>query len=210
MSRLDAIIFDMDGTLVDTLLMTTGAIEKYAPACGLRPVTRKALLQAIGLCNHDFYLALYPDSSDAQRQQIEMFVEEGELEIGRTLGEKILFNGVSTMLRQLHDAGICLLLASTGTKYHVEGCLSIAGILPLFEKIRCNAPDKTEMTAELLKGFEPSNTVFIGDGIKDIQAARNNHLVVYGAGFGYAHEGDSFDKIFSTPQALTKALLCDL
>ena len=209
MPQLDAVIFDMDGTLVDTLLMTIGAIEKHAPACGLGPVTREALLQAIGLCNRDFYLALYPDSSEAQRQKIEALVEEGELEIGRTLGEKILFAGVPVMLRQLRGAGIRLLLASTGTEYHVKGCLSIAGILPFFEKIRCHAPDKTEMTAELLEGLDSSRVVFIGDSAKDIQAARGNRLAVYGAGFGYAHARDSFDRIFSTPRTLTEALLRD-
>lgn len=209
MSQFDVVIFDMDGTLVDTLLMTIGAIKQYAPACGLLPSTREALLQAIGLCNHDFYLALYPDSSDAQRQKIEVLVEEGELEIGRTLGEKILFPGVSTMLQRLHKAGIRLFLASTGTEYHVKGCLSIAGILPFFEKIRCNAPDKTEMTAELLEGLNLSRVVFIGDSAKDIQAAHSNHIPVYGAGFGYVHVHDSFDKIFNSPLTLTEALLSD-
>ena len=89
----------------------------------------------------------------------------------------------------------------------MKGCLSIAGILPFFEKIRCNAPDKTEMTAELLEGLDSSRVVFIGDSAKDIQAARGNRLAVYGAGFGYAHARDSFDRIFSTPRTLTEALL---
>lgn len=208
MGRFDAVIFDMDGTLVDTLAMTVGAVKKYAPQCGLIPVTREALLKAIGLCNHDFYLALYPEASDEQREEIEELVEEGELEIGRTLGEGILFSGVVQMLHRLHDEGVRLMLASTGTERHVRGSLSIAGILSLFEKIGCGAADKTEMTAELLSGLDPARVVFVGDGAKDIQAARNNGLAVYGAGFGYA-DGDAFDEVFDAPEALTKALLRD-
>lgn len=208
MGRFDAVIFDMDGTLVDTLAMTVGAVKKYAPQCGLIPVTREALLKAIGLCNHDFYLALYPEASDEQREKIEGLVEEGELEIGRTLGEGILFPGVMQMLHRLRDGGVRLMLASTGTERHVQGSLSIAGILSIFEKIGCGAADKTEMTAKLLSGLDPARVVFVGDGAKDIQAARNNGLLIYGAGFGYADD-DAFDAVFDSPEELTKALLGD-
>lgn len=63
--KYDAIIFDMDGTLVDTLSMTIGALAKYAPQCGLSPLPQQAVLPVIGLGNAEFYRALYPDATPA-------------------------------------------------------------------------------------------------------------------------------------------------
>lgn len=206
--KYDAIIFDMDGTLVDTLSMTIGALAKYAPQCGLSPRPRQAVLPVIGLGNAEFYRALYPDATPAQRRQLEAVVEEGELEIGRTLGRRVLFPGAAEMLARLKRAGLPLFVASTGTRFHVEGCLQIGGVLPLFDEIACGEPDKADMTTRLLRGFEPARVPFIGDSFKDVEAAHANRLLAIGAGFGYARDGGAaFDAIYDTPEALGDALL---
>lgn len=196
-------IFDMDGTLVDTLCMTVGAIAAHAPQCGLRVLSREEILPAIGFGNEEFYRALYPEADERQRRRIEALVEAGELAIGRTLGEKILFDGVVPMLRCLQDAGIRLVIASTATRAHVEGCLGIGGILPFFREIACGELDKTDMVRRLCRG----RSAVVGDSVKDVVAAHQNGLAALGAGFGYAREGGAaFDAIFDTP----KTLLCAL
>lgn len=206
--KYDAVIFDMDGTLVDTLAMTVGAIAKYAPQCGLPPLPREVIIPVIGYGNHEFYRALYPDAAPDVQQRVEDLVEAGELEIGRTLGPKILFPGAAEMLRRLREAGLPLFVASTGTSFHVEGCLEIGGVLTLFDRIACGEPDKIDMTAKLLRGFDPARVPFIGDSLKDVEAAHGNGLLAIGACFGYAREGGApFDVIYDTPQALCTALL---
>lgn len=202
------VVFDMDGTLVDTLAMTVGALARHAPALGLAPATREALFPVIGLANREFYLALYPEATDAQRARLEALVEEGEIEIGRALGEKVLFPGARAMLERLRAVGCRLTVASTGTPFHVESCLALGGVLPLFDEIACGESDKVEMTHRLLRRWGPGPAAFVGDSIKDVAAAHGNGLPALGAGFGYAREGGAaFDSVFDTPEALCRALL---
>lgn len=81
-------------------------------------------------------------------------------------------------------------------------------MLPLFDEIACGEPDKTDMTVRLLRGFEPARVPFIGDSLKDVEAAHANRLLAIGAGFGYARDGGApFDAIYDTPAALGDALL---
>lgn len=203
----DAAIFDLDGTLIDTLTLRLRAIAVCAPRLGLPPVSEAAMMGVISLCNKEMFAGLYPELSCAARNALEAQVMDEEVLICRELGAGVFFPGVISMLHALHAGGMRLFLSSAGLERHARDALGCGGVLPLFERLACDAPDKIALTAGLLAGLGPARTAFIGDSDKDVQAAHGNHLIALGAGFGYAHMCPRFDRTLDTPEALSAFLL---
>lgn len=202
-------IFDLDGTLIDTNLMTARAFRELAGRHGLPVPPARVVRDAIGLHDLAFFRAIYPGAEAAKLAALSVEVERREGEIGRELGDRILFPGVAAMLARLRGAGLTLCLASTGSRTHVCDMLACAGIGDHFTEIRCDAPDKARMTGELLARHGKDGAAFVGDTRLDVAAARANGIPVYGAGYGYVKPGerDSFDRVADSPDALAAWLL---
>lgn len=207
----ETIIFDMDGTLVDTMLMTALAFEELAQSFDLPVPPRAAIKDAMGLADLYFYRKIYPNEPEDKLPAFGDAVEKRESEIGFELGGRVLFPGVKEMLTALKAAGKRLYLASTGSKTHVRDMLTCAGIFDLFEGIHCAQPDKEEMTAKILESAGTRSAVFVGDTFKDANAARANRIPAIGAGFGYVKDEERalFDCVCDTPEALLNTLLSE-
>lgn len=205
------IIFDMDGTLVDTMLMTALAFEELAGAYGLPVPPRQAIKDAMGLADLYFYRKIYPNEPEDKLPAFGDAVEKRESAVGFELGEKVLFAGVKDMLCALKANGKRLYLASTGSQTHVRDMLTCGGILDLFEEVHCAQPDKEEMTAQILRSAGTTDAVFVGDTFKDANAARANNIPAVGAGFGYVKDEERalFDCVLDTPEALLEYLLSE-
>ena len=207
----DAVIFDLDGTLIDTISMTGPALAAVSARCGLPAPSRAAILGVMGLHDSEFYRALFPGADAARLDALAVDVERREGEIGRAIGPGILFPGVAGMLERLAARGVAICIASTGSRGHVRDMLDIAGIAGLVRAVRCDEADKRAMVGRLLDDIGTRSAVFVGDMDKDIVAARANGLRVIGAGFGYVKPRDRgrFDAIADTPEALEAMLLAD-
>lgn len=205
------VIFDMDGTLVNTNRMTARAFEELAAQFGLAVPPAQVIQDAIGLADLEFYREIYHGETDDKLRPFGEAVEAREGELGRQMGEDVLFEGVSQMLRKLTEAGKQLYLASTGSQRHVSDMLASGGITGYFREIRCAQPDKRAMTAEILANAGGGSAVFVGDTLKDVQAARANGIPVLGAGYGYVKKAERkcFDRVFDTPDAMLEYLLTD-
>lgn len=205
----DIVIFDMDGTLVDTNRMTARAFAELAEAYGLPVPLPDVVRDAIGLADLYFYREIYPGVPDERLSPLAQAIEQREGELGRQLGAEVLFPGVYAMLETLTKHGKKLYLASTGTRQHVRDMLSSGQIADFFCEIHCAQPDKEAMTAEILAHAGQGHAVFVGDTMKDVRAARANNLPALGAGFGYvkAREREQFDQVFDTPLQLLQYIL---
>lgn len=205
----DIVIFDMDGTLVDTNRMTAQAFRELAGDYGLPVPPERVIRDAIGLADLQFYHAIYPGEPDETLRPFGAAVERREGELGRVLGREVLFPGVRAMLEALSAHGVKLYLASTGSKRHVQDMLGSGEIAQLFLEIHCEQPDKESMTAEILSAAGPGSAVFVGDTLKDVSAARANGIPALGAGYGYVKTDESqrFDRVLESPEALLEYLL---
>ena len=202
------VIFDLDGTLIDTVRMTAPAIREVAGRCHLPVPTEAAVRDAMGLHDSQFYPRLLPDATGAQLEALAVDVERREGEIASQLGARILFDGVAEMLERMQALGFTMCIASTGSRAHVRDMLDCSGIRERFSGIWCDAADKTAMTGEILAAHTPCDAVYVGDTAIDVRAARRNGICVYGAGFGYVkpHERMLFDAVADTPDALLALL----
>ena len=200
------LIFDMDGTLADTVQATLPAFAEISPRYDLPPVSGEAIREAVGYANPEFYYRLYPGHDQAEIHAFGQEVERAEESHVKRLGGAMLFPGVREMLDRLVDMGVDLHIASTGDPAHVDAVLRSAGILHLFRSVHCGESAKERMVGEILGTTDRSEWAMVGDRKKDADAARANGIPVIGAGFGYAERAEwaLYDRVADSPIELVQ------
>lgn len=196
MHKFKNIIFDMDGTVIDSFCITVEAFRHNCPKFNLDMPADAVIKKASGYSIPEFYEKIFPD---VDIEVIHAFGEEVgkmELELLPKMGDELIFPGVLQVLDELETKNIEIHIASTGDYDHVHSCLKKAGIHHRFKTINCGQPDKEEMLKSIIHG-DKSNWVMIGDKPKDSNGAKFNGIYSIGAGYGYCFKEDyhTFDEV---------------
>jgi len=202
------IIFDMDGTLIDTAKATVPICLQCAEDFGLPKLNPNYIRELIGWPNPEFYYRMYPDFP---RDLIDFYGEEVEHKEARyieTLGKDILFPGVQELLNVLKSNGFYMAIASTGSQEHVDVCLGASGICSFFDTVQCGEPDKVEMVRRIRQAGPKGEWLLVGDKEKDSTAGNKNNMITIAAkyGFGTQEEFQTFDLWIETPLELIDLL----
>ena len=206
-SRIHTVIFDMDGTLSDSAVLTEAAFRLIAPGQGLPVPSEDAIRRVMGNATPEFYYMLFPGFPRDVINETGKLVDEEELRILPSFGDRLLFPGCRELLVRLKENKIRLYLASTGAEAHVSSVLGGTGIIDLFEKISCGRPNKTGMLGEMVQGGDREGYVMVGDMQKDHEGARANGIVSVGACYGYCkRELTDFDYYIDAPLELLEII----
>jgi len=206
-NKIHTIIFDLDGTLSDSGILTSSALKTIAPEYGFPVPTEEEIRKATGYANPEFYCILFPDRPRDKVFEMGHAVELLELRILPTLSDQLLFKGCRELLDYLKKRGIVLCIASTGDREHVFSILKATGIVGFFDTITCERPDKTEMLCDIIKDKDKHGCVMVGDMKKDSDSARANGILSVGACYGYCQkEFSSFDFYIDSPLELLSLL----
>ncbi|MDR1419055.1 MAG: HAD family hydrolase [Treponema sp.] len=197
-------IFDVDGTLSDTVKATARVIGELSEKWGFPAAGEDAIREAMGYPSLEFCRKLLPACGGGRLRRFEAELSLAEDAAIRSIGGAILFPGVAETLGRLKETGAELYAASTGSPSHVAAVLEASGISSLFTEICCGKPRKVEMVRTIVKRDDPSRFVMVGDKRFDAEAAGRNGIHSVGAGYGYCTERDYdlFDEIISRPEAL--------
>jgi phosphoglycolate phosphatase len=191
--RFDLIVFDWDGTLMDSTPTIAKCIQLASRDLGLPVPDDSAASHVIGLGLKDALSYAIPtlDPVDyprlAERYRFHFLTRDAEL---------VLFNGVVDMLEALHAEHYFLGVATGKTRVGLQRALAATGLTRLFDGTRCadesfSKPHPAmlqELTREL--GQDMGRTVMIGDTTHDLQMAVNAGAAGVGVGYG-AHPADS-------------------
>ena len=203
--KIHTVLFDLDGTLSNSSILTVAAFDVIAPQFGLTPPTLEAIQRATGYSNPEFYFRLFPDIPQDKIAHMGSLIEQEELRILSSMSHMLLFPGCLELLNELRSRGIRLYIASTGATDHVYPILRETGIQDYFERIVCHRPDKTDMLREMTKDLDKDGCLMVGDMKKDYEAARANGIMSVGACFGYCRrEFTDFDIYIDTPFELLR------
>ena len=199
-NRIHTVIFDLDGTLSDSAILTIEALKTIAPNCGLPMLSIEDVRRAMGHATPEFYYILFPDHDRDLVHNAGMLIDQEELRLLPSLGDRLLFDGCRELLERLKEKGIRLCIASTGDKDHVFPILDETGITGLFNTVSCGRPDKAEMLRGIIGASGKAGCVMVGDMKKDCEGARANGIVSVGACYGYCREELSdFDFYIDSP-----------
>ncbi len=176
-----AVIFDLDGTLLDSVGDLAVALNATLAELGLAPHTQVKVRAMVGgglaklldraLAAHDAALA------DAVREQAEARLFA--LYAAKPAALSRLYAGAAETLRALDYAGIALGLCTNKPAAITRDLLQAMGIADSFGAIQggdADSPKKPD-PAGLLHvveelGAEPATTLMVGDSMIDVQTAR--------------------------------------
>jgi len=172
--RFDLIVFDWDGTIVDSTSMIALCIQKAAADLGLTVPTREQACHVIGLGLHDALARAVPD---LQAGRIEEFSARYRHHWFACEPEIVLFEGIRELLVELGDRGVPLAVATGKSRRGLARAFDQTGLGTYFESSRC--ADETHpkphpaMLLELAEELSVASEriVMIGDTTHDLQMA---------------------------------------
>ncbi|WP_296655775.1 HAD-IIIA family hydrolase [Paraburkholderia sp.] len=195
--QFDLIVFDWDGTLMDSTAHITRSIQAACRDLGLPVPGDEAANYVIGLGLREALQIAVPtlDPADypllVERYRVHFLTREQTTE---------LFVGVREMLAELRERGYLLAVATGKSRVGLNRALDEARLTSVFDGTRC--ADETfskphpamlhELTREL--GQDAGRTVMIGDTTHDLQMAINAGVAAVGVGYG-AHPANSLEAL---------------
>ncbi len=187
---LRALVFDLDGTLIDSLPGIAASLEVAFRAAG-KPLPQRDLRTIIGPPIRKIALALDPSLAEHEVETIALaFRAHYDTEGWRAT---VLFPQVGQILRRLQRAGTRLFIVTNKPRLATQQILQLFELEPLFEGIftrDSRTPQyasKAEMLGDVLARYAlpPSESLMVGDTHEDQQAAAANGLHFAHAVYGY-------------------------
>jgi phosphoglycolate phosphatase len=215
--RCSAILFDLDGTLVDTAPDMVAVLQDLQRTHGLDPVDYelgRAYVSngALGLLGLGFPDIEHAIGSDLHTAYLESYAEQ-------VCEASLLFPGLADLLEALDAAGLPWGVVTNKPAHLTDALLDR---LALAARSACTVsgdtlPQRKPDPAPLLHACElagmlPQNTVYVGDASRDIQAGQNAGMATVAAAYGYIAPGDDprnwgADLIAADTAELTQILL---
>jgi phosphoglycolate phosphatase len=184
------ILFDLDGTLIDSAAAIVASYRTAFAACGLTPVRSigtdivgPPIRETLHLLTGSDDPALIGCLSDAFKQSYDT----------GGLRETAAYGGVDELLAALQAAGSRLHIATNKRIHPTHLILDHLGWSGYFETVYAldlftpRLPDKAAMIGRLLadQAIDLTQAVYVGDRIEDGTAAEANNLPFIAATWGY-------------------------
>jgi phosphoglycolate phosphatase len=193
---LKLIIFDCDGTLVDSQRMICAAMQQAYDAHGLLAPAREQLLSIVGLSLPDAFRRLAERAAGGDAHPVDGLILQYKAAFAalRQSPEHLepLYPGVRETLDALGRRPEVVLGIATGKSQRgVRAVLGHHGLSEMFATIQTSddAPSKPHpgmaLAAMRATGASPHDTVVVGDTVFDIEMARAAGVRAIGVGWGY-------------------------
>jgi phosphoglycolate phosphatase len=172
--RYGLIVFDWDGTLVDSAGPIVECIQQAARALGLEVPPESRARHVIGLGLRDSLRLAVPDLPPERAPE---FVACYRAEFLAREGQMRLFPGVEAMLGALRERGHRLAVATGKSRRGLERALDASGLRDCFDASRCADESIPKphpaMLHELLQALAapPAQALMIGDTSHDLEMA---------------------------------------
>jgi phosphoglycolate phosphatase-like HAD superfamily hydrolase len=206
------VIFDFDGTLVDSLEVGFRACNAVGPRFGVRTVGRAEADTFREMSTREMF-----DHLGVPLRKVPGLVLAVREEMARVMPSVPLFDGIADCLHQLRESGVELGVVSSNSRQNVRSCLGQNGVLARFEFVHTalNLFGKHRTLGHVLRtrGLAAGRVAYVGDEGRDVEAARRCRVtgvaVTWGsksrAQLGQHHP----DHIVDSPRELTRLLLGD-
>lgn len=216
------ILFDCDGTLVDSQHHIVATMTSAFAACDLPPPPAAAIRSTVGLSLVEAAAELLPGTERRQHEAVADAYRRA-YHAARTHDEadEPLFPGIAEALVALNRAGYLLGVATGKGRRGLEGVLARHGLRELFVTLQTadRSPSKPapDMVYNALAetGSTAAETIVIGDTTYDMAMARNAGVAAIGVSWGYhpapallaAGAAAMIDDIADLPGALAGLLI---
>ncbi|HEX7027172.1 MAG TPA: HAD-IIIA family hydrolase [Gammaproteobacteria bacterium] len=171
------LIFDWDGTLMDSLAKIVSCLHAALAQAGLPARTDAQLRHIVGLGIHEAIDHLFPEGVLPESRRLVVETYRHRFIYGDPTPAR-LFHGVEAMLDRLMEQGYFLAIATGKSRSGLDALLTELGLSARFHSSRCadetcSKPDP-RMLIEILAdlGVKPSQALMIGDTEFDVKMAK--------------------------------------
>lgn len=184
----DVVIFDWDGTLVDSVDHIAASLEQAAGDLGYPQRSREELRHIVGLGMQEALEHLYPGIS--QREITELREAYAQYFFSRDTTPEDLFPGIDSVLDRLRGEKRRMAVATGKSRPGLDRGLVSSQLGPYFELTRCanetaSKPDPLMLRQILdLTGVSANRAVMVGDTIYDMEMARRLGMPAIGVTWG--------------------------
>jgi phosphoglycolate phosphatase len=182
------LVFDWDGTLMDSSRKIVNCFEGAAMTVGLALPDPDQVRSYIGLGLDESFRRLYPDIDSQMINPLIAHYREYWLYLDRT--PMSLFAGVKPGLRVLQKAGYLLTIATGKSRRGLDRVLVETSLKQDFFYSRCADETRSKPHPQMLldvldyTGMENHQGIMIGDTTFDLEMARNAGMDGLGVGYG--------------------------
>jgi phosphoglycolate phosphatase len=187
------VIFDWDGTLIDSTAVITESIRSAARDLGLPVPTRQQASYVIGMGLHE---ALAHTVPGLKPSDLQAFVERYRVHYMQFDAQILPFDGIPELLETLHRGGVPLAVATGKSRRGLDRALEQTGWGALFTETRCADEGEPKPSAWLVNdlceacGWDATRVVVVGDTTHDLGMAKNAGARAIGVAYG-AHDPEA-------------------
>jgi phosphoglycolate phosphatase len=195
--RYDLIVFDWDGTLMDSTDVIAGSIQAACHDLGLKVPDYKVARHVIGLGLEQALRYAVPDVAEAMRPKLAARYRHHFLSQDRDIP---LYKGARDTVMRLHEEGYWLGIATGKSSRGLNRALESTGLREYFHAARTAdmsfSKPNPAMLQELMDELSVSaeRTLMVGDTTHDVQMAHNAQVDVVAIGHG-AHPPEQLSEL---------------
>jgi phosphoglycolate phosphatase len=185
--KFDLVVFDWDGTIVDSTRAIVDAIQLAAADAGMPIPSDSASRSIIGL---ELNAAIATLFENVDRDQVHYLAERYRYHYLVRDHAVVTFEGVAAAMEDLVSQGFMLGVATGKTRRGLERAMDNTGLRPHFLATRCAdecfSKPHPQMLHELMDelGVAPERTLMVGDTQYDLQMASNAGVPSLAVSFG--------------------------
>lgn len=185
--KYELVIFDWDGTLMDSTGKIAAAMQQAAVICEVAPPSVEAVKNVIGLSLDMAVLTIYPDASKPLVEQMVFHYRE---QYRKPDVPSPMFEGATQMLTGLYDKGYKLAVATGKSKAGLKRVWQSSNTGHLFHTGRgsdeAQSKPHPDMLNQILDELQVAvdSAVMIGDTEYDLKMASSIGMDSIGVSFG--------------------------
>lgn len=213
---LNTVLFDLDGTLTDSGLGITRAVQYALGQMGYEVPPRESLFKFIGPPLHRSFQMFYGMDEETSVEAVRLFRVYYN-EMGGIL-ENEVYGGVRDMLERLSKAGVRRMVATSKPEpaairvmHHFGLDVFVPEIIGGRDDASRNTKGKVIAYALREYGVDPKNVIMVGDREHDVHGAAENSIPAIGVTWGYGSreelESAGAAVVLDTPEEVTEYIL---
>ena len=201
MKQFPLLVFDWDGTLVDSIKRIVTSLQYASKQAIDMSVSETQARDVIGLGLSEAIAKLHPEL-DSQQHAVELNTIADTYRQHYLYDNTVpapLFAGVNTLLNKLRDEGYTLAISTGKSRVGLQQSIEEHQLADYFATTRCADENKSKPHPEMLHeivdelNFSASQTLMIGDSEHDLKMANNANMQCIGVTHG-VHDAATLEK----------------